>query len=228
MEIGKANVSPVDDRWVHQDIPRNAVQGIITVKGDGWCGWRALAAQIHGNEDHYMKIKEAMLLTAQANAEVYQKYITFGEKEYAYMMTRLSYGLTPETEASTGTWCEEQYWFDANTMAQVAADAFGYPVAVFQTVTKAGIIPELPKLFLPIHPPTPGTLHRPLILHLVGNHYYSVAIKPAIHIEWPPVPHWHRESWIERQVPQNYKATWRHLHIKKHRPKTQDHHPGIL
>lgn len=213
---------------MHQDIPRNAVQSIINVKDDGWCGWRALAAQVYGNEDEYLKIKQAMLLAAQSNADVYKKHITYGDKEYEYMITRLSYGLTPETEAFVGDWCGEAYWFDANTMAQVAADALGYPVAVYHTVTQAGRTPELPKLYLPLDPPVRGTLHKPLILHLVGKHYYSLIIKPTIRIEWRPVPHWHRESWIERKVPQNYKASWRHLHIKKAKPGTTSYHPGIL
>lgn len=125
-----------------------------------------------------------MVLAATVNADVYKKYITFGESEYARMTTKLLYGLTPETEAFTTQWCDEEYWFDAGTMAQVAADALGYPVAVYQTNTLRGNLVK-PHLHLPLDTPAQGALHKPLILHLVGNHYYSLHIKPSIHIEWP-------------------------------------------
>ncbi|KAJ8659168.1 hypothetical protein O0I10_005207 [Lichtheimia ornata] len=106
-------------------------------------------------------------------------------------------------------------------MGQVAADAFGQPVAVYQTKPIFDGEPEPPRLHLPLDPPARNMLSKPLILHLVGNHYYPLIIKPSIRLEWPPVPFWHRELWDERQPSQSYKATWKYLHIKKAKPGTQ-------
>lgn len=199
---------------------------MINVKADGWCGWRALAAQLYKNEHDFMVVKERMLVTARANSHIYKKYILYhSDQEYVRLMTSLEYGLTDETSMERNNFCPMQYWFDGSTMARVAADAFCRPVAIFETCNKPC---NPPRFILPFSPPIEGAKPAPLILHLVGNHFYSLVMKPSIRVEWPAVPQYHQQAWHEMEVPAHYKTTWRYLHMKKTKPTTQTFYPDIL
>lgn len=205
---------------------------MITVKADGWCGWRALAAQLYKNEDEYMVVKDLMLVTARAYSQIYKKYILYhSEQEYIRLITSMEYGLTPETKMEQKNFCPHKYWFDASTMAQVAADAFSRPVAVFETCNRSC---SPPRFILPLAAPKVST-PAPLILHLVGGHYYSLVMKPSIRVEWPAVPAYHKQAWDEMEVPGHYKTTWRYYIEKRqnqpHKHITQifssDHHYSV-
>ncbi|CDH60976.1 predicted protein [Lichtheimia corymbifera JMRC:FSU:9682] len=166
-----------------------------------------------------------MLETAQANSHIYKKYTLYhSEQEYERLVRTLEFGLTPETKDAHLDFCPQKYWFDGSTMAQVAADAFGRPVAVFETCSQH---PSPPRFVLPFSPPVENPKPTPMILHLVGAHYYSLVIKPSIRVEWPSVPHYHQQAWRELEIPAHYKTTWRYLHIRKPKPTQKIYYPDI-
>ncbi|CDH61026.1 predicted protein [Lichtheimia corymbifera JMRC:FSU:9682] len=166
-----------------------------------------------------------MLATLYANTEVYKKYILFNsDEEYRRLIEAMEYGLAEDTKMVRYSFCPRKYWFDASTMAQIAADAFGRPVAVFETGNKHS---SPPRFLLPLTTPSQNAKPSPMILHLVGNHYYSLVMKPSLRVEWPPVPLYHRQAWDEMQLSAHCKTTWRYLHIKKSKPK-QTYYPDVL
>lgn len=196
--------------WVHEHIAREAIADTISVRGDGWCGWRALAAQHYHNQDRYLEVKEEMLLVAKVNADVYMKYLCGScEAEYEKVIKALEYGITSETKHMRTKFCPSRFWFDANTMAQIAADALGIPIATYATETENW---HNPLLHLPLSPPLPGIKPQPYVLHLVGNHYHSLKMRPAIKVTWPPVPSFHEKAWHTMNVPADWKTSWRHIH----------------
>ncbi|KAI8136605.1 hypothetical protein BJV82DRAFT_675956 [Fennellomyces sp. T-0311] len=154
--------------WVHEQVPRHAICAVITVHSDGWCGWRALAAQYEKckfDENRFIEVKERMLSTARANAAIYLKYVCMAsEREYQYLLETLEYGVALKTAHLRTKSCPLKYWFDANTMAQIAADALETPIAVFITGTASE---HTPTLYLPLSPPPTGAKPQPFVLHLV-------------------------------------------------------------
>ncbi|KAI8137953.1 hypothetical protein BJV82DRAFT_699547 [Fennellomyces sp. T-0311] len=156
-----------DDLWPQKKSYRK--KALTSVPSDGWCGWRALAAQYEKckfDENRFIEVKERMLSTARANAAIYLKYVCMAsEREYQYLLETLEYGVALKTAHLRTKSCPLKYWFDANTMAQIAADALETPIAVFITGTASE---HTPTLYLPLSPPPSGAKPQPFVLHLVG------------------------------------------------------------
>lgn len=121
-------------------------------------------------------------------------------------MEELCYGINSATKPMSGKRCPKEYWLDVSIHAQTASNVLNRPIAFF--ATGCGISYP-PRLYLLLNAPAPDTRPEPIALHLVGNHFYSVNIKPNIKVERPEMPVHHRTAWETLQITDRYKSVRR-------------------
>ncbi|KAI9244104.1 RTC4-like domain-containing protein [Phascolomyces articulosus] len=107
--------------------------------------------------------------------------------------------------------CYKEYWFDAAQDAQIAANAFSIPIAVYSDGSVHESI-----LYLPYDLPDGQPL--PEIMHFVnGNHFQTIKTKRFPRMTWPPILPQPMAIWESRGRDQSeYKAAWKYIHRKKY------------
>ncbi|KAG2215876.1 hypothetical protein INT45_003291 [Circinella minor] len=190
--------------FVHPDIPTECSVGLKTIKSDGYCSYRALALQLHGNQIQYTKVKQTMLSHLDANYEFYRDILCNGHDNIMNrVINRLEFSITPETAQHTS--CSSDYWFDALRDSQIAADAYTTPIAVFTDNTYWKSV-----LYLPFTIPSDTNRHpQPLNLFHCSNHFSVVDFIPSRtrHMEWPSVRPYHKAGWDFLGLAADYKTT---------------------
>lgn len=224
---------------VDENIPRDNYITTMDVRGDGYCGFRVLALLIKGNENEFPSIKRAMLNELDSNIGVYQRYFNYPVERLRKIV---AYGHDAESaipeDVSTG--CSYEYWFDANICAQLAADTFNTPIAIFSDAGKRTITTENGTKEVFIHPPitylpykgpiATNTPPVPLVMHFVhGNHWATVLMKRSRKMVWPPIAYKHKEVCSILGIDDKVRSFWnRHLSFKKVEKDTNINCPIVL
>ncbi|CAG8835918.1 15021_t:CDS:2, partial [Racocetra persica] len=95
------------------------VDQICNPKSDGNCGFRAFAIAIRGNEENWNLVKLAMNGQLNKHIEVYKDWLGYDIN----LLKRIL-----ESRASP---CTSSLWFLLPDCAQLAADTFSVPIAIF-------------------------------------------------------------------------------------------------
>ncbi|RCH89458.1 hypothetical protein CU098_005550, partial [Rhizopus stolonifer] len=98
-----------------KDIPENRFRCVVDVKGDGFCGFRALAVQVFGDENRFLDVKFAMRDQLIQNLDIYLQI--FGS----------------------------EHWFLSPECSRVAACTFGLSTAVYSAFDACIFLPVLPR-----------------------------------------------------------------------------------
>lgn len=182
------------EKQIHPDIPSDCYTCLLNVKGDGFCGFRSLALQLFGNEDRFWDVKIAMRDTLIKNKTFYKEhmsnYFLYGET-----LDVVSYGLEKEVGSKIirseifvrGVTAPREYYFSSPDCAQLAADTFLRPIAVFLSES----VKEDPATFFPLitYKNEEYILKekpQPLIIqHVNGNHWITLSMRRARKMTWP-------------------------------------------
>ncbi|CAG8520849.1 3759_t:CDS:2, partial [Cetraspora pellucida] len=128
----------------------NIEDQIYNPKSDGNCGFRALVIAIRGNEDNWNLIKLAM--------------------------NGYDIDLLKQILESRESPCSSSLWFLSPDCAQLAADTFSLPIAIFSENNEQSM------MFFPLES-TPMHRKNPIILHFVnGNHIIYVSMKSYVSV----------------------------------------------
>ncbi|ORY89857.1 hypothetical protein BCR43DRAFT_539234 [Syncephalastrum racemosum] len=201
-------------------IPPASVQNVVRVVGDGFCGFRALAAQYFDEEDRYLDVKALMSETlngekSSSYKDVYRIFVCQRSQEIIDEITaRITYGFRGES------FCGSEHWFDMASMAQLAADALHTPIAVYNAREPHGPGDQLSWLHLPFSEPLDGAQPTPYILVLLDNHFWTLRLKPrqATAFLWPPkVPYYHGALKVLGNHESRKK--WKYLHTQTLLPR---------
>ncbi|KAI8140071.1 hypothetical protein BJV82DRAFT_716179 [Fennellomyces sp. T-0311] len=189
-----------------EDVSEDCSTGTSDVEADGFCGYRALALQILGNQDKHMKLKERMLSHLHRNHDFYLDCLFNGRiNVMKNTIERLEYGSTPETAHIKS--CGRDYYSEGTIDAQIAADAYTTPIAIFDTR------PEWPSvMYLPLTVPSEDN-PQPQPVNLLPlsqiGHFVVIDLIPsrACHLEWPAVKPYHEKLWQYLGCSKDYNAT---------------------
>lgn len=134
-------------------------------RGDGNCGFRALAIELFGVEETYKKVKVAMR----------DYYFNNCANDYAeYPHERLENILHPERNE----------WFLFPECAQIAADTFKTPVAFYYEHESQ----QRSYIFFPLQViPTHAERTNPIVLQHTNAHIFLVKIKSDHPLQWPEI-----------------------------------------
>ncbi|KAI9257133.1 hypothetical protein BDA99DRAFT_606410 [Phascolomyces articulosus] len=208
----ETNIMTLKSFGQHQDIPPDCSTGLKQIKADGYCGFRALALQLYGDQDQYQKIKQTMLNHLFANYEFYLDILAKGNDVILKnIVRRLEFGITPETIHTTT--CSSDYWFNGAMDTQIAADAYTTPIAVFDERPSWKSFLYLPFTF----PSDTNRQPQPINMFLHSNHFSVVDLIPsrARHMVWPAVKPYHEVGWGILGLNVEYNATWKYIHRKR-------------
>lgn len=202
-------------------IPRDFYDGIINVRGNGYCGFRVLAKLPKGDEEAFPEIKGKMLAQVQKDHNLYANVCYL---EVERLEEILSYGLDPtkkpeEQQASSmPTSADMAFWFNADCI-QVAADAFSVPIAVYSDEGycrvhdgdgSQRVRTREPILYLPYKKPAKTHRPIPLILHHVnGNHWVSVNLKRPKKMSWLVANRFHYDACEQLGIDNGIRNHWR-------------------
>ncbi|KAG2192281.1 hypothetical protein INT47_006914, partial [Mucor saturninus] len=214
------------ETYVDEDLPRNSFYEIVNVGEDGHCGFRALSYQVFGDEERYMEVKRLMRDVLLVNYEQYEICFDYFIKLDLCMKCTCSglervIGSERLVEHEEG----EDKWLLAPECAQLAADTFQRPVAIYPSSLYKGH----GQTFLPVFQnenvrPSPGPSPLPIVLQNVhGNHWITFNMKRSIKVAWPWISTLHHNA-MERLGHQDdkVKSFWnKHLTFKKYFPSEQ-------
>lgn len=203
------------------------VSQVVTIKADGWCGFRSITHAVYGDQDEYMLVKAKMQERLRVIEGVYREH--FGQlmdKEYIDKSMPICQHALDDPAAAIRS-CPSEYWFNAPGCVQLAADTCNRPVALYPSTAErtptdpdSYIIPHL--LFLPFDGPTSAS-NRPLPPIILqqnnNNHWIMLELKQVRLMKWPV---------IDRGIQLAYQSSgenprslrqhlWRHLDIRKNR-----------
>ncbi|KAI8350397.1 hypothetical protein BD560DRAFT_230104 [Blakeslea trispora] len=190
-----------DHRFASQisaEIPSNAFTGIVDVKSDGFCGFRALDAQIFDDENEFLEVKYAMRDQLLSNYNEYLK--AFGQLYDLEACKKIvCFGIeekigSKKTTIDANTFVENRFWFMAPDCAQIAACTFGVPVAVYDNDSDhLTFLPVLDRFNSANYKPGPKPL--PLLMHFVNrNHWIALELKRSIKIVWSAINSLHYQA----------------------------------
>jgi hypothetical protein len=170
------------------EIDKNNYTCIINVKGDGFCGFRAISVQVYGDESMFFQVKQDMRDTLLENREYYIKHFS-GFIEYEQVKRKICYAIDEEIGSDNihyhlfKTDSNGEYWFSLPACGQIVADTFFSPVATFtekhhKNSIGATYIPLLGRYtddMIKSHRP------QPLVLHRVHEcHWITLSLKKSI------------------------------------------------
>ncbi|KAL9539758.1 hypothetical protein PS6_011068 [Mucor atramentarius] len=159
-------------KYLDSKLPRNESSiKMLDNSGEGDCDFKALAQQMYNeNESFHVSVRALMLSTLEENKEFYTTCFDQDPSllNYADMKHILS---------------TEHSWFKASGCAQIAADTFGRPIAVYPY--------EEDKI-------NPGSSPIPLILQNEGNvHWFTVVYKKSHKLTYPQAAKWHKSQALK-------------------------------
>ncbi|KAG0172379.1 hypothetical protein DFQ29_008407, partial [Apophysomyces sp. BC1021] len=217
---------------VDENIPRENYITTMDVRGDGYCGFRVLALLIKGDENEFPSIKKEMPNELESNIEVYKNHFNYPVEELRKIVA-YGHDLEHAAPGNPSSGRSYEYWFDASICAQLAADTFNTPIAIYSDAGKRTIITESgpedvfthpPVLYLPYKGPlTTTTPPTPLVMHFVhGNHWATVLMKRSRKMAWPPICYKHKEVCANLGLDDKIRTYWnRHLSFQKIQKKNQ-------
>lgn len=118
---------------ISSDIDFASYDNIANIKRDGFCGFRAIAYEIFGDQDKFMEVKFAM---RDRLAEVKEAYRTsFPLFDVDVLERIVNFGIEAEKNSMAISItkpysCGSLFWFLAPECAQLAACTFNRPVAI--------------------------------------------------------------------------------------------------
>ncbi|CAG8820214.1 8290_t:CDS:2, partial [Gigaspora margarita] len=170
MKIWNAKKKQIKNVDSLQNVSRlNIEDQICNPKSDGNCGFRALAIAIRGNEDNWNLVKLAMNGQLNKRLEVYKHWLGYDVDLLRWIL---------ESRESP---CSSSLWFLSPDCAQLAADTFSLPIAIFNEDNERSM------MFFPLES---APMHRknPIILHFMNeNHIVYVSMKSYVRVNWPMV-----------------------------------------
>ncbi|KAI8362740.1 hypothetical protein EDC96DRAFT_595135 [Choanephora cucurbitarum] len=193
---------------------------IVDVKPDGFCGFRALAAQIFDDENEFLEVKYAMRDQLLSNYDTYLK--AFGQMYDLEACKRIiCFGIeekvgSKKTAMNANTFVENRFWFLVPECAQIAACTFGVSVAVYDSDNgNLTFLPVLNRFNSANFKSGPKPL--PLMMHFVNkNHWITLKTKRSIKMTWPTVNLLHSQTMANINKKDNVKSFWnQHLTFKK-------------
>lgn len=141
-------------------IPKAAVESVYNPRGDGNCGFRALAHAIYGNEDLYEDVKSRMLAH-------------FRQKKHIHYRGDDAVAIESVLARNSGK------WFMAPECVQIAANTFQRPIAFYGSITY---------LYVPSHiTPAEASAIHPIIMQLRNSHFILVYIRQDAQFQWPEI-----------------------------------------
>ncbi|CAO3618540.1 unnamed protein product [Mucor hiemalis] len=179
---------------IHSNIDRNNINLIFDPEPDGFCGYRAVAYLIYGDQDEYKKVKKEMLKTLEENLEWYKTYTG---------------SIIPEIERNIragmdGESSKTAIWYKTPDCAQIAADTYNIPVCVYTTVSSYNTDQCL--TFLPFRWPTRHKVKiQPLILQHVVNHWLGIKCR-HLQMKYPLIQQ--RYFDVDAHYERLFKTTW--------------------
>ena len=216
---------------IHPSIEKNWYTAAINVRGDGFCGFRALAVQLYGDEEKFWEVKMMMrdfLLTMDEGKDestgFYKKHLK-GFIDYQELKSVVCFGL----QAKVG--CKkvdkslmnasQDYWFTLPGCAQLAADTFQRLVA---TYAERKYMNTPPCTFVPltIKQETKRKKEMPLLMQRVNdNHFITLSMKRAIKPTWSlPQASMYESACESLGISPNFKRTfWNHYLFFQSREK---------
>ncbi|CAG8782696.1 8554_t:CDS:2, partial [Racocetra persica] len=105
-------------------IPINDIDQIYDPKSDGNCGFRSLAVAIRENEENWILVKLAMSGQLTRRMEIYKDWLGYNTDLISQIL---------ECRASL---CSPSLWFLSPDCAQLAADTFSVPIAIFDELNR--------------------------------------------------------------------------------------------
>ncbi|CAG8772197.1 18548_t:CDS:1, partial [Racocetra fulgida] len=101
-------------------IPAKDLDQVYNPLSDGNCGFRALAIAIRGNEENWDLIKLVMNGQLNKRMEVYRDWLGY------------DIDLLKQILESRDSPCQSSLWFLSPDCAQLAANTFSVPIAIFE------------------------------------------------------------------------------------------------
>ncbi|CAG8580980.1 4346_t:CDS:2, partial [Cetraspora pellucida] len=100
-------------------IPIDDINEVYDPKSDGNCGFRSLAVAIRGNEENWILVKLAMSGQLTKRMEIYKNWLGYDTD------------LLNQILRCRASPCSPSLWFLSPDCAQLAADTFSVPIAIF-------------------------------------------------------------------------------------------------
>ncbi|KAG0166723.1 hypothetical protein DFQ29_000877 [Apophysomyces sp. BC1021] len=167
-----ASTSPntIDGITVDLQIPLKHVASIYNPQSDGNCGFRALSMAILGQEDKWPMVKLAMCNRFRENISAYQRGFAYDPEIVLNIL---------ECQSSP---CPQDSWFLVPDCAQLAADTFNVPIAIYTGTGKNS------QLFLPVGLPLRSTASVIILQFINDNHIICVNLKHGVFdFPWPSI-----------------------------------------
>ena len=165
--------------FVYPSIPRENIEHCVDIKGDGFCGYRTIAYHTEGSQDAFMEVKKKMLNCFRINKSVYEKHYRYMRESLPIIEEALAYGAE---NSIPRTFCPVEYWFTIPHFAQVAADTYKRPVAVYtDNITKKPNSDDFvlePLMYVPFQGPLLTNKEPVLIIMQLVNNNHWATIKP--------------------------------------------------
>ena len=175
--------------FVHPNIPRENIEECVNINSDGFCGYRTIAYHTEGSQDAYMEVKKKMLNCFRANKSIYEEHYRYMRFKLSNIEEALVYGLERSIPPTS---CPYQYWFTTPYFAQIAADTYRRPIAVYtDDITKKPNSDELayePLMYVPFQGPLLNDREPiPIIMQFLNNNHWATIKSKGriIRINWP-------------------------------------------
>ncbi|CAG8803969.1 8517_t:CDS:2, partial [Cetraspora pellucida] len=133
-------------------IPADDIDQVYNPLSDGNCGFHALVFAIRGNEENWDLIKLAMNNQLNKRMEIYKDWLGYNIELLKQIL---------ESRASP---CEPSLWFLSPDCAQLAANTFSVPIAIFDERNEQSM------MFFPLETP-PVHRRNPIILHFINENH---------------------------------------------------------
>ncbi|XP_058223227.1 uncharacterized protein LOC131332936 [Rhododendron vialii] len=166
-----------------QHLPRayqHYISHINDVRGDGHCGFRAIAAHIGYGEDRWAQVRRDLINEIEQNMDLYNAlYPEIGWADY--LIRSLNYF---EDSAP------DEYWMDAMSMGVVIASAYNLVLHTFNALP-SGCFTHFPLR----SPPVPAQERIEIAIARVGNnHFVQLFLQPHYPVPSYPIWWWNNSS----------------------------------
>ncbi|CAO3618160.1 unnamed protein product [Mucor fragilis] len=194
-------------RYLHHDIAEDVVVKVWNPLGDGNCGFRALAWQVYGYIEGENIDGPVMSDTPRIESNAYQrlKCAMLRQLEKNESQYRSCFKDFFDVDGVKNILCSKSEWFRAPDCAQLAADTFGRPIAVYPDQgSSLGSVTYLPVIdgdFSNVDVPNPGRAPLPLPLQNQGDfHWLTAELKRSAKHVWPIVNSIHSFAMKEKAL----------------------------
>lgn len=210
---------------ISKDIDEAAYDQIINIRGDGFCGFRALAYQLFDNQDAFMQVKFAMRDRLVEVKNVYVQH--FDNYDIDKLERIVTYGIRNEKGDKTINLqkpyhCSMDYWFLAPECAQLAACTFNRPVSVYFAQDAITFLPVFPQEKMKVSV-------APLMMHIVTtrggdkpNHWVTMKLRRSIKLKWPAIDAYHQGVMSALGKPNDIRFWQKSISFKKRKQRQSE------